>query len=224
MQIPIPHYYLVRPHGWTSDDVSAFERLYAEQVEPGGGRRIEYRLAAPRWQFLCWLAESRDVLLHGSGNADIVEFEPRRPADASEFGGRLAVYAASDGIWAMFFAVVDRAVATSLVNMSVVVGPDGAGTPLYYFSVNKDALARGAWHAGTVYVLPRASFERRPDTAREGGPVRSNEWASLDAVRPLAALPVSPADFPFLHEVNGHDQPTVAARAARDPDAFPWRD
>jgi hypothetical protein len=220
----IPEYYLVRPEGATAAAVLSFERLYTEQIEPGGGRRIDYRLMAPRWQFLCWLTETKDVLLHGSGNAEIVEFEPRRPADTSEFGGRNAVYAASDGIWATFFAVVNRAVANSLVNMSVVVGQEGSERSLYYFSVNEDALVRGAWHPGTVYVLPAGGFERQPDTAHEGVPVRSNQWASAEPVRPLAALPVTPSDFPFLADVNGHDQPTVAARAARDPDAFPWRD
>jgi hypothetical protein len=108
----IPDYCLVRPEGTTAADLVAFERLYTDQIEPGGGRRIDYGLAAPRWQFLCWLAETKDVLLHGSGNAGIREFEPRRPADTSEFGGRNAVFAASDGIWATFFAIVDRAVAT----------------------------------------------------------------------------------------------------------------
>jgi hypothetical protein len=108
--------------------------------------------------------------------------------------------------------------------MSVVAGHEGTERSLYYFSVNHDALVRGAWHSGTVYVLPAETFERQPDTAREGVPVRSNQWASAEPVRPLAALPVTPADFPFLADVNGHDQPTVVARAARDPDAFPWRD
>jgi hypothetical protein len=220
----IPEYFLLRPAGWATADVAAFERLYAEQVEGGTGGRIDYRLGASRWQFLCWLADSKNVVLHGSGNADIVEFEPRRPADNSEFGRQQAVYAASDGIWATFFAVVDRAVATSLVNMSVVVGEAGHETPMYYFSVNRDALLRAPWHPGAVYVLPRTTFVRQPDTAREGVPVRSNQWASRAAVRPLASLPVAPVDFPFLHRVNGHDQPTVAARAAQDPDGFPWRD
>jgi hypothetical protein len=220
----IPDYYLVRPEGATPADLLAFERLYTDQIEPGGGRRIDYRLTAPRWQFLCWLTETKDVLLHGSGNPDIREFEPRRPADTSEFGGRNAVFAASGGIWATFFAVVNRAVANSLVNMSVVVGQEGSERSLYYFSVNEDALVRGAWHPGTVYVLPAGGFERQPDTAHEGVPVRSNQWASAEPVRPLAALPVTPSDFPFLADVNGHDLATVAARAARDPDAFPWRD
>lgn len=220
----LPGYYLTRPPGRVDTDHAAFERLYAEQVEPGGGGPIDYRLDKPRWQFLCWLTDTKDILLHGSGNSGIAEFEPRRPYDTSQFGGRIAVFAASDGLWAMFFAVVDRTIATSLVNMSAVVVVNGVETPLYYFSINQDALRGSPWHTGTVYVLPRKTFERQPDDEWQGLQVKVNQWASLDAVPPLASLSVKPEDFPFLGEVHGHDHSTVSGRAAADPDAFPWRE
>jgi hypothetical protein len=222
--VQVPDYFLARPPGWKPGDIPSFEHLYADQVAPRTGARIDYRLAAPRWQFLCWLADTKDVLLHGSGRADLVEFEPRRPADTSEFGGQRAVFASSDGIWALFFAVEDRRVATSLVNASVVAGVNGVETSLYYFSVNQEALVANAWQVGTVYVLPREGFDRQPDSEWNGVPITSNQWASLGPVRQLASLTVSPDDFPFLRQVNGHDQPTVTARAAKDPDAFPWRE
>jgi hypothetical protein len=222
--VQFPDYYLTRPAGRVDADLDAFERLYAEQVEPGSGGPIDYRLDAPRWQFLCWLTDTKDVLLHGSGNADIAEFEPRRALDTSEFGGQVAVFAASDGLWAMFFAVVDRTIATSLVNMSAVVVINGVETPMYYFSINQEALSGTPWHAGTIYVLPQKGFNRQPDDEWQGLHVKANQWASLDAVRPMASLSVRPEDFPFLGQVNGHDQPTVSARAAANPDAFPWRD
>jgi hypothetical protein len=219
-----PDYYLTRPAAQAGSDLGAFERLYAEQVEPGGGGPIAYRLDAPRWQFLCWLTDTKGLLLHGSSRSDIDEFEPRRPADASEFGGQRAVFAASDGLWAMFFALVDRTVATSLVNTSAMVVADGVQTSLYYFSINEDALHANPWQPGTVYVLPRRGFERQPDYEWQGLQVEVNHWASLDSVRPLASLAVTPGDFPFVSQVNGHHQPTVAARAAANPHAFPWRD
>jgi hypothetical protein len=222
--VQIPDYFLTRPAGWSRTDAIDFERLYVEQVEARSGGAIDYRLDAPRWQFLCWLADTKGVLLHGSSNPDIVEFEPREAADASEFGGQRAVFAASDGIWAVFFAVVDRATATSLVNMSAIVVDTGVQTPLYYFSINYDALLGEPWRAGTVYLLRRSGFVRQPDETWQGVVVRTNQWASLDPVRPLASMAVTPSDFPFLSAVHGHDQPTVAARAARDPGAFPWHD
>lgn len=47
-------------------------------------------------------------MLHGTGEPDIALFEPRQPEDLSEFGGRRAVFAAMDGIWPMYFAILDR--------------------------------------------------------------------------------------------------------------------
>ena len=75
-----------------------------------------------------------------------------------------------------------------------------------------------------MYVLPRQPFAAEPDQVWSGKKCQVNQWASTSAVRPLASLSVVPADFSFLDKVNGHQQPTVAKRAAMDPDAFPWRD
>src|SRR4051794_25651040 len=102
--IELPSYFGRRPAAdWSPATVAGFERLYAEAVAPGSGVALDYTLAAPKWQFLCWLCDTQDVLVHGSGNADIAEFEPRQSNDIEEFGNRQAVYAASDGIWAMYF-------------------------------------------------------------------------------------------------------------------------
>src|SRR5262249_27468073 len=65
--------------------------------------------------------------------------------------------------------------------------------------------------------LPRASFTRLADPA--GFPLE--EWVSRDAVQPLAQLPVSPADFPFLDRVaafNGDARKTsTVCRSDPDP-------
>jgi hypothetical protein len=132
------------------------------------------------------------------------------------------VFGASDGIWALFFAVVDRTVAGSLVNACFSV--DGLTERHYYFSVNAEAVkdSRG-FSPGSVYVLPRESFRRQPDEHLGGHLITSHQWASRQPVRPWAVLHVEPTDFPFLDRVNGHDEATVTARAAADPDGFPWR-
>jgi hypothetical protein len=194
-------------------------------VRDGRGGRIEYLLDAPKWQLLCWLADAHYVLLHGSGRDDIEQFEPRQPADTSEFANRPAVFAASDGLWAMFFAIVERSVARSLVNACfTVAGAEGVApeTVHYYFSVNADALDGGGFVPGVVYVLPRSTFEPQADDDYDGAVIVSRQWASLVPVRPLARLDVTPADFPFLADVNGHDVEAVSAHAAEDPDGFPW--
>jgi hypothetical protein len=196
-------------------------------VERGVGALIDYTLAAPRWQFLCYLCDHKDILLHGSGRSDIVEFEPRQSNDVAEFGNRRAVYAASDGIWPIYFAIVDRdGGVTSLVNSCArVVGPDGRrGEPYYFFSINADALSRRPWRRGTIYVLPRQSFEQQAPLPYRGLQLEAAQWASPVSVRPLARLQVEPDDFPFLDKLRGHDPQRVTERAARDPAGFPWLD
>lgn len=219
----LPDYYVSRPPMPRGAVVDDFERLYAEQIKPTGHRVIDYRLAARKWQFLCWLADTKPVLLHGSSVGDIVEFEPRRPRDPSEFGGQHAVFGASDGIWALFFAVVERTVAGRLINACFSM--DGRPeTHYYYFSIDAEAVKDpSAFTPGWVYVLPRESFQRQRDGDFRGHLTSSQQWASVQPVRPLAALRVEPVDFPFLQMIHGHDEAAVTARAAADPDGFPWR-
>ncbi len=57
-----------------------------------------------------------------------------------------------------------------------------------------------------------------------GTRVRIAQAASPVAVEPVAKLTVQPEDFPFLHQVHGHDDQVIDARAAADPDGFPWFD
>jgi hypothetical protein len=209
------------------DTTAAFERLFAATVEHGAATVIDYTLPAPKWQFLCYLCDRKQIVLHGSGRPDIREFEPRQSDDIKAFGNRRAVYAASDGIWPLYFAVMGRdGGVTSLVNACVrVVGADGSRSgPLYYFSINADALARRPWRRGTVYLLPRHTFEQEAPVPARGAQLESAQWASLVPVRPLAQLPVEPGDFPFLGQLHGHDAQVVQERAARDPDGFPWLD
>ena len=159
----------------------AFEQLLAATVERGAGTIIDYTLPAPKWQFLCFLCDHQDILLHGSGQPDILEFEPRQSNDVGEFGNRRAVYGASDGIWPIYFAVMDReAGVTSLVNSCArLVGSDGSRSePYYYFSINADALSRRPWRRGTVYLLPRQSFEQQAPYAYRGLQVQTAQWAS----------------------------------------------
>jgi hypothetical protein len=60
------------------------------------------------WKFLCGVADRRRIAFHGTGDPGIESFEPRRPIDFAPFGDQKAVFATSDPIWAMFYAIVDR--------------------------------------------------------------------------------------------------------------------
>jgi len=178
--------------------VAAFDNAFASA---GAQHPIEYQLPYPKQEFLRYLVAKRDVVLHGSGNGAIDVFEPTWQTDY--FGRvRKAVFAASDGIWPMFFAILDRSRYHGSLRNVCYWDVDDAGErqKFYGFSINAAFLARRPWREGSIYVLPRATFERVVD---EDGS-SSEEWLSARAVTPIARLAVSPSDFPFVKDVEGH--------------------
>ncbi len=223
----LPSCFLPQPAAhWDENTLADFERLYEMMLIQEAGATIDYTLSAPKWQFLCYLCDRKNVVLHGSGDTQITELAPRKANDVNAFGDRQAIYAASDGIWAMFFAVVDRErYVTSLVNSCCrVVKAEGTSAPYYFFSVNGDALSHNPWRLGVVYALPGATFEPQPRQWYRGLEIEPAQWASLEAVKPLAKLSVGPEDFPFLAQISPHDPVTLRARAQADPEGFPWLD
>jgi hypothetical protein len=150
---------------------------------------------------------------------------PRQPEDSLEFSNRRAVFAAVDGIWPMYYAIVDRErYPMVLCNACVRVRPASGepGDPYYFFSISNTALTRRPWRVGMVYLLPAGSFEVQPPLTARGMRVQVAQAASPVPVRPAAKLAVGPGDFPFLEQVRGHDDELLRARIAADPDGFPW--
>jgi hypothetical protein len=204
----LPNYWLKRP----SEDVDektqlAFDELLKTTLRIGGCPVIDFALPWPKWQFLCYVANHHDIALHGSGDPSIALFEPRQSNDVSEFGNQKAVYAASDGLWAMFFAIVDRERVMSIVNACIRIEEDSGNVhdPLYVFSVSQSRLASQPWRTGTVYLLPRSTFIIQPPITSGSSKVHIAQLASLVPVQPLAKLTVTPEDFPFLQNIRGHD-------------------
>lgn len=220
----LPAYWSTRP-GPRPDAATraAFDDLLARAVAAGPDRPIDYRLDAPKWQFLCHVADRGDVLLHGSSAADIALFEPRQSNDIAEFGNRKAVYAAADGLWAMYFAILDRPTHLMSLTNSCFRELHSDGTtsePYYFFSVNNEVLEEDQFSPGTVYLLPPGPFEREAAYVERGRLVLTAQAAALAPVAPLAKLGVERADFPL--PIIGHDQRTQAARIEADPGGFPW--
>jgi hypothetical protein len=223
----LPDYWLPRPNlPIDAATRAAFDALIAAARAALGADPINYTLAAPKWQFLCYAAETHHLAMHGSGNAQISVFEPRQSNDLMDFGNRKAVYAAGDGIWAMFFAVVDRDRFKMSISNACLRLADPAGNlsdpPRYIFSVSREALAQKPWRAGTVYLLPR-------DTFTEQDPIPFGEFeacvpqlASFEPVTPIARLAVSPTDFPFLDQVRAHDGARLAEYARALQSGAPW--
>ncbi len=219
----LPSYFLKRPAIDESPEViSSFERLFTEQVTDANGSNIDYSLSTPKWQFLNYLCDTKKVVMHGSGDPAIAEFEPRQSNDVVEFGDQRAVYAASDGIWASFYAILDRDRYVRSLNNACVkaVVDEGEVESFYYFSINDDALPHEPWRAGTVYVLPKATFQGEPTKPGR----KSAQWRSAVAVKPLAKISIAPEDFPFLDQIRGHDMETVMRRSEENPNGFPWLD
>ncbi len=169
-----------------------------------------------------YLGESKDVVFHGSSASEIVEFELRKSTDIDEFGDQKAVYAASDAIWAEFFAILDRDRYIRSLNNTCIRARNSHGKieSLYFFSVNDDALPHQPWRSGTLYILPRNTFEPQTNDPNYG----TAQWRSLRPVKPLAKITIEPADFPFLEQIRGHDPETLITRANADPAGFPWLD
>jgi hypothetical protein len=206
--------------------VAAFDRLLDQALDRGPDHPIDYRLDAPKWQFLCHAAERRNVVLHGSGNPAIEQFEPRQPNDTLDFSNRRAVFAATDGIWPIYYAILDRErhptmmLCNSCIRIGSSAGP--LSGPYYFFSISRPALEQQPWRTGTVYILPADSFESQPRLRRDDVSIYVAQVASPRAVRPVAKLSVDPGDFPFLHQIHGHDNDRLNARMAADPNGFPW--
>lgn len=151
-----------------------------------GGGLVDYRLPYPKHEFLSYVVHHRGLLAHGSNLDDIVLFEPRQANDAGTY--LTGVYAADDGIWPMFFAIVARGGGRlGLYNGSHHVGRGDRLRRFYLFSITKDPGDPASWTTGTVYLLPRETFRH----------IWGNEWVSDVSVRPLARLSVRPDDFPF---------------------------
>jgi hypothetical protein len=221
----LPDYWLTRP-GVSFDErtQTAFDELLNRTLGSDGCPTIPFSLPWPKWQFLCHVAEHHDIALHGSSDPNISLFEPRQSNDLNEFGNQKAVYAASDGIWAMFFAIVDRARVTSITNACVRLAEE-TGTlhgPFYVFSVSQSALSHQPWRTGTVYLLPRRTFSVQAPIAFGSYQVHIAQLASFEPVQPLAKLTVTPEDFPFLMQIRGHDDQRLQEYATALQTGAPW--
>jgi hypothetical protein len=221
----LPDYWLTRPTvNFDEGAQKAFDELLDGTRSIGGCPTIQFTLPFPKWQFLCHLADQHDIALHGSGDPHIALFEPRQSKDLSEFGNQKAVYAASDGLWAMFFAVVDRDRVQSITNACVRLADETGNLhgPYYVFSISQSALPNQPWRTGTVYLLPRSTFITQPPMAFGSYQVQIAQLASFEPVQPLAKLTITPEDFPFLMQIRGHDDRRLPEYATALQTGAPW--
>jgi hypothetical protein len=223
----LPDYWIERPPFRKERAAEAAVDDFLERVDAIGGMGIldvdellrETRVA--RWQFLCSLAARRRIAFHGTGDPGIELFEPREPVDFAPFGQQSAVFATSDPIWAMFYAIVDRARHSLTLNNGCLVLED-TGDAYYYFSVSRQALPLRPWRTGYLYLLPADTFVEQPGGVYAGRPAHIPQLASPVAVPPFARLRIAPRSFPFLDRIRGHDDERLGDYAQAVMAAAPW--
>jgi hypothetical protein len=226
-EVPLPDYWMPQPPMQLDEGARlACDTLLAEAVAQGPEQPFAYTLSIPKWQFLCYVTEQHNLALHGSGNGEIHQFEPRQPIDLQEFGAQKAVYAAADGIWPLYFAIVNRTKSPSIMNACIYPErADGTvGNAYYFFSISRKAVDRQPYQNGVVYLLPSDTFMRQPAMELGGWRIHIAQLASLEAVVPLAKLAVAPEDFPFLAQMRSHDDERLAEYAEAMSRGLPWPD
>jgi hypothetical protein len=226
----LPDYWIERPPVRKGRATQAAADAFLQLADDNGGVRLldvdAFLRETPgvvRWQFLCSLAARRRIAFHGTGDESIERFEPREPVDLAPFGRQRAVFATSDPIWAMFYAIVDRRRHRLTLNNGCLVVED-SGDAYYYFSVSRTALARRPWRTGYVYFLPADTFVEQPGDVYAGRSARVPQLASPVPVTPFARLRVAPRSFPFLGQIRGHDDERLADYARAVMAAAPWPD
>ena len=222
----VPDWLLPRPPFEVSPEKHrAFEDLWQSINK---GCLIDYSLSYPKWQFLTYLSDVKDLVLHGSQNHDISIIEPRQANDIRAYSNQHAIYATTDGIWVIYFAILDRKKfpELSLFNscLRARISADKFSDPMYFFSITHSVLLQKPWCDGMVYILPRQSFEREASQQVQGVEIVFPHWISSVSVEPAAKLMVGPQDFPFLSCIHGHNNEKLNQLAIADPNGYPWPD
>ena len=184
------------------EKINTFEQIIGTAMEPGSKGLITYEdVPYPKFEFLSYLVTSKDILLHGSNRVNLRSIIPHNQTD---YGGKklTAVFACSDGIWPIFFAVLNYAIYRgSIRNACIHVGIREPLDRYYFFSINDQMGSINPWTDGMVYLLPKTNFRQVSQNV-----VRFDEWISENKIFPIARIPVSPSDFPFLSNVTIHSE------------------
>ena len=205
--LPIVERLLPPEYNLTMEKREQFDSLLKSSLEEANGDWIDYDMPYPVHEFVQYITTQDRVIFHGSNKTDIETFKPVRKSvelrDETGRGNVQGVYGTHDGLWAMFFSVVDRKRLQGSIRNGVMYFHNRSGDRLavYNFSINQEQLAEQPYTPGALYLLPRETFVRLMLTPES----YANEWASDKPVQPCARLLIQPDDFPFLEQISGHD-------------------
>jgi hypothetical protein len=195
----------------TPEKLKHFEKLLHASLAQADGGWINYDLPYPKYEFVQYATSQDQIIFHGTNNLDIDEFLPLRKSmelhDESGRGNIQGVYGTHDGLWSMFFAIIDRQRLEGTIRNGVMYFKNQAGEQIsiYNFSINQEQLNERPFASGALYFLPRDTFTRLHLTPES----YANEWASQQPVKPIAKLRIQPEDFPFLEQIDGHDDSAI---------------
>ncbi|MDP3985867.1 MAG: hypothetical protein Q8P77_00310 [Candidatus Veblenbacteria bacterium] len=182
-----------------------FAQLYSNFFESHSKEAIaviDYNLPYPKEEFLKFLVEEKHLLLHGSSNQNLEVLAPQQTNDgAKEFGNKKAVYAVTDSVLPIFYAIRDR----TKIRGAIISGYEAdaeTGEAKYEFRMSREAIEAKPWTRGAVYILDHSSFAQGVNDKGE----LVDEWAAETAVRPIAKLGVVPEDFRFINEIKPLDE------------------
>ena len=205
--LPITRRYPTPKFVRTPEKLKKFKKLLQAALAQADGGWIEYDLPYPKHEFVQFVSVQDQIIFHGTQNPDIDEFLPLRKSmelrDETGRGNIQGVYGTHDGLWSMFFAIVDRQQLHGSIRNGVMYFQNQAGEQIavYNFSINQAQLDERPYREGALYFLPRETFTRLHLTPQS----LSNEWASEVPVKPIAKMKILPEDFPFLEQIDGHD-------------------
>lgn len=175
----------------------AYERLIQHTDIRAGVASIIYDCPYPKHRFVAYMAEQKGMLVHGSNNQEITNFETRRQ---TLYNGKYvnAVFATKDAIWPIFYAVFNRAkLVGNFRNGCLRI--NAHPYRYYFFSLTEQTFSNTPWTSGTVYFLPQQSFVRASSAS-----VYFDEWVSEQEVSPLFKMEVGLEDFPLVSMITSH--------------------
>lgn len=165
---------------------------------------MKYNLPYPKAEFLNYVCDWRGFVVHGSPMHDLETLQPiRKSSDKSEFGNRQQIFCSPDAIWAMWFAILDKAKYNLTRNGCVRVGSGHRRVKYYHFELPRTNKENSPFTEGMLYIARASEFpDKRPYPILDWFDGEIEEWGSTQPVTPLARLRVMPHDFPYLGRVQ----------------------
>lgn len=174
-----------------------------------------YDLPYPKHRFLSYLTDAKNYLAHGTPLTNLTLLKAiRKSKDTEETGHEKLLLAASDAIWAMWYAVLDKSRMGSLTSNDCIIEKteDGKVYSLYYFSVDYQVVDQQPYQSGSVYIVEPDTFLYKI----------GEERGSQESVKPLFKVDLSQDDFPYLPYVKGVDAEAIKQALKNSPSERPW--